>query len=65
MAGVCKSLLQIVIGDKCIGCTACKNVCPVNCISGERKELHVIDQDACIKCGACIDKCPVKCIEKV
>jgi len=64
-AGVCKSLLQIVIGEKCIGCTACKKVCPVDCISGERKELHVIDQVACIKCGACIDKCPVKCIEKV
>lgn len=64
-AGVCKSLLQIVIGDSCIGCTACTKVCPVACISGERKALHVIDQERCIKCGACIDKCPVKCIKKV
>lgn len=63
-AGVCQDLLQIKITDKCIGCTACKMVCPVDCISGERKELHEIDQNACIKCGACIDKCPVNAIIK-
>ena len=64
-AGVCKSLLQITITDKCIGCTACTRVCPVGCISGERKSMHVIDQEKCIKCGACIEKCPVKCIKKM
>ncbi len=63
-AGVCQDLLKIVITDKCIGCTACTKVCPVNCISGERKALHVIDQDVCIKCGACIEKCPVDAIVK-
>jgi NAD-dependent dihydropyrimidine dehydrogenase PreA subunit len=63
-AGVCQDLLQIKITEKCIGCTACKNVCPVDCISGERKSLHEIDQNECIKCGACIDKCPVNAIIK-
>jgi NADH:ubiquinone oxidoreductase subunit F (NADH-binding) len=63
-AGVCTDLLQIVIGDGCIGCTACTRVCPVDAIQGERKAPHVIDQDKCIKCGACIDKCPVKVIVK-
>jgi len=63
-AGVCQDLLQIKITDDCIGCTACKNVCPVDCISGERKSLHEIDQNECIKCGACIDKCPVNAIIK-
>ena len=61
-AGVCKALLKVVITDKCIGCTACTKVCPVNCISGSRKEMHVIDQNLCIKCGACIEKCPVNAI---
>lgn len=63
-AGVCQDLLQIVIEDGCIGCTACTRVCPVDAIEGERKALHIIDQDKCIKCGACIDKCPVKAIVK-
>ncbi len=61
-AGVCKALLKVTITDKCIGCTACTKVCPVDCISGSRKEMHVIDQNLCIKCGACIEKCPVNAI---
>ncbi len=63
-AGVCQNLLEIFIGDKCIGCTKCAKECPVSCIDGKVKELHVIDQDACIKCGACIDVCPVTAIYK-
>jgi len=64
-AGVCKDLLQyIILEDKCIGCTACKRVCPVDCISGEVKRLHVIDQSKCIKCGACALKCRPNAIVK-
>ncbi len=52
------------INDKCIGCTKCARVCPVPCIAGKVKELHVIDQAACIHCGSCFQVCPVKAITK-
>lgn len=63
-AGSCAELLEFFITDKCIGCMRCKKVCPVSCISGKVKELHVIDQDLCIKCGACQEICPTDAIIK-
>ncbi len=57
-AGQCKSLLHYYIEpDQCVGCTACKRCCPVNAITGDKKQAHVINQDLCIKCGACEEKC--------
>ncbi len=57
-AGVCKDLIRYeIIPENCVGCTACARNCPVNCISGERKQLHTIDQSLCIKCNACFEKC--------
>ncbi len=46
------------IDEKCIGCTACINVCPTEAIAGERKVQHTIDPDLCIDCGACARVCP-------
>jgi NADH-quinone oxidoreductase subunit F/NADP-reducing hydrogenase subunit HndC len=64
-AGKCRDLLSyMIIEEKCVGCTACARVCPVNCISGEVKAPHLIDQDQCIKCGQCFDKCKFDAILK-
>jgi formate hydrogenlyase subunit 6/NADH:ubiquinone oxidoreductase subunit I len=50
------------IMDNCIGCTACSKVCPTECISGDKKELHIIDAELCIDCGVCGNVCPVEAI---
>jgi len=51
-----------VIPDLCIGCTICAKNCPVQAISGEVKQVHVIDKDKCIGCEICVGKCPKQAI---
>jgi len=55
--------MAYLIHEACIGCTICANKCPVECISGGNKKLHVIEPDICIDCGVCASYCPVDCIE--
>ena len=61
-AGKCSALLEYYITDACKGCTACSRVCPARCISGNKKELHIIDTEKCLKCGACMEKCKFNAI---
>ena len=57
-AGVCKELITYAIDpEACTGCRLCAKNCPQECITGERKEVHVIDTARCIKCGICKDVC--------
>lgn len=62
----CKALLSPhIIEEKCKGCGLCIKVCPVNAITGAKKEIHIIKEDICIKCGACLDTCRLNAIEGV
>jgi Na+-translocating ferredoxin:NAD+ oxidoreductase RNF subunit RnfB len=62
----CKGLFRYeILEASCTGCMICKKKCPVQCISGDRKKLHIIDQAACTKCGTCFEKCPFEAIARV
>jgi len=64
-AGKCSNLLKYIIDDKkCVGCTACARVCPVDAISGERKQAHIIDAEKCIKCGQCFEVCKFQAVSR-
>ncbi|MGL5893882.1 MAG: 4Fe-4S binding protein, partial [Bacteroidales bacterium] len=58
----CPHLVKLHVTEKCIGCGACKRVCPVDCIAGEKKQRHYINTKICTHCGQCIQACPVNAI---
>jgi NADH-quinone oxidoreductase subunit F len=63
-AGVCRDLTEFYIdAELCTGCGLCSKNCPVNGISGEKKEPHVIDQDKCIRCGECVNQCKFNAVK--
>ncbi|MDP8320902.1 MAG: NADH-quinone oxidoreductase subunit NuoF [Candidatus Stygibacter australis] len=65
-SGVCTALLKYTIdASKCVGCTLCARKCPVDAITGQVKQVHVVDQDKCIKCGACYEACRFDAVVKV
>jgi NADH:ubiquinone oxidoreductase subunit F (NADH-binding)/(2Fe-2S) ferredoxin/NAD-dependent dihydropyrimidine dehydrogenase PreA subunit len=62
----CVTLIRYEINpESCIGCTVCARNCPMECITGARKEAHVIDQERCVKCGQCFEVCRFDAVERV
>lgn len=49
--------------DKCIGCGACVDMCPVQAITLVDGKAS-INPDICVSCGSCVGTCPVNAIEE-
>lgn len=57
-AGVCPELTELYIDAVlCNGCTLCVKYCPTRAISGQVRQVHVIDREKCIRCGECVSRC--------
>lgn len=56
-------MIRISDKSRCCGCTACMNICPVQCIVMRRDregfDYPVANPDRCISCGRCEDVCPL------
>lgn len=56
-------MIQVMDKAKCVGCHACYNCCPLNCITMEDDNEGFmyprVDQNVCINCKKCEKVCPV------
>lgn len=53
-----------VDSDKCTGCTACVETCPVEALEMDADgAIVVVDEDKCIDCGVCVGACPTEALE--
>lgn len=57
--------LALIDEPLCIGCTYCKDVCPVDAIVGARHFMHTVIASECTGCHLCVPRCPVNCISMV
>jgi H+/Na+-translocating ferredoxin:NAD+ oxidoreductase subunit B len=60
-----REIAALVDEARCIGCTRCIEVCPVDAIVGAQGLMHTVVEAWCIGCALCPPACPVDCIDMV
>ena len=58
-------IVAIIEEELCIGCTHCRDACPVDAIVGAHQLMHSIITSECTGCELCLPPCPVDCISMV
>ena len=62
LAEVAVPSVAVIDESLCIGCTHCRNACPVDAIVGAHQLMHTIIKSECTGCELCVAPCPVDCI---
>ena len=62
---VSMSSLAVIDEPLCIGCGWCREVCPVDAITGAHHYMHTVIARECTGCELCVTRCPVDCIQLV
>lgn len=57
--------VAIIDESLCIGCTYCRDACPVDAITGAHRFMHTVIASECTGCELCVPRCPVDCIRMV
>jgi len=57
--------VALIAESLCIGCTRCRDACPVDAIVGAHQLMHTIIATECTGCELCLPPCPVDCISMV
>ena len=62
LAAATEPSVAIIDESLCIGCTHCRNACPVDAIVGAHQFMHTVITSECTGCELCVAPCPVDCI---
>ena len=54
--------VAVIDEELCIGCTHCRDACPVDAIVGAHQLMHTVISSECTGCELCLPPCPVDCI---
>lgn len=60
-----RTAIALIDEQRCIGCTRCIRVCPVDAIVGADQLMHTVIAGYCTGCELCLPPCPVDCIAMV
>jgi electron transport complex protein RnfB len=56
------SCVAVIDESLCIGCSWCRDACPVDAITGAHHFMHTVIASECTGCELCVARCPVDCI---
>ena len=54
--------VPLINQERCIGCGACRSICPDRIIAADTSDKAYITADSCMQCGHCYAVCPAEAV---